>query len=775
MRPHAAAVIDPRITTLVLGLVTAGALTIVLWPGSRSAGWVLPVVGLISAAAVVMRTRWHRPPHRDAWWALATGVLLVSMADGLAVATPRLGDGGPVVAIALSGAGALALTAGTVLLDRRRDRSVDRDRQFASIAVVISVALLGWVMMAAPVAARHPGSAANSLWAALAGDVLIVGGVVGLVSHRTLRGASLGWMLAATGTRCVAHLGAAVGPGSVGVAGPLVSALLLLSVVGWGAAAAAPPTPESSETSGGIHRGLSALRILAVVAVLLVPTAALVIQRLSGVEFALWPVVAAALALTAVVTGRLASTLGEFKALDRERRHVEDELAYQAAHDSLTGLPNRAESMRLIQAGLSRAQRSGATVGLLFVDLDGFKAINDSLGHRAGDEVLRNVAHRMREEVRAGDVVGRLGGDEFVVLLEPLDADVSAVSTAERLVQAIGVPVALSDGRQVGIGASVGVAISQDGSTDPDLLLHEADVAVYRAKQTGRGRTEVFDQRLRRELRERAVVEAGVVGAIQNDELVVHYQPIVDVQTQEVLGYEALVRWRRPDGKLVAPAEFILIAEQSDLICDLDTWVLQRATQQLAAWNERLGRSTLFIAVNVSGRHIIRPRLRDDVGAALQASGIEPRQLVLEVTETALIDDSLALTNLETLRRTGVSISIDDFGSGYNSIARLEQLPVDIVKVDSRFLSRGGPSTNKLLRLIVQAAHAFGLPVVAEGVEHHFELEMLQSIECESAQGYYLGRPLDPAEIVIEEVVRGRVGSKVDQGPGAEPVGAARP
>ncbi len=750
------------VMTAALGLSAVGALLVVVWlpPANGAAAWVHLAVGLVSAMSVVLGVRAHQPPHSAAWYGLAIGLTLSAAADGLISSGSGWSSGGAAVAIILSGLGALALSAGTVLVGLRPRHGVDRSGLLIGAAVVISLVLLGWVSLATPLPARQPAaSTAGMFWVALAGDALVVGAVVSLVSRRTLRHASLGWMLAAAAARGVSHLLAAVGPASAELVEVLGAILLVFSYVAWGASALAAsmlallPNPRSADPA------LSPLRVGSVVLVLSVPTAALVVERLVGLELPLWPVIIASLALLAIVIARVGNAMVQVKAADRERPPAADELTYQAAHDSLTRLPNRAESLRLIQAGLSRAQRSGVAVGLLFVDLDGFKAINDSLGHRAGDEVLRCVASRMRAEVRDGDVVGRLGGDEFVVLLEPLETDALALFASERLLRAIEAPITLGAGRQVGIGASVGVAISQDGGADPDVLLHEADAALYQAKQSGRGRVEVFDQRLRREIQERAEIEAGIVRALENDELVVYYQPVVHVQTGGVLGYEALVRWRRSDGTLVPPDDFIPVAEQSDLICELDTWVLGRATHQLAAWNEQLGGSNLFIAVNVSGRHIVRPRLRDDVASALQASGVDPRQLVLEITETALVDDSLALTNLEELRRTGVSISIDDFGSGYNSIARLEQLPVDIVKIDSRFVSRGGPSTNKLLKLIVQAAHAFGLPVVAEGVEHDYELEMLREIECESAQGYYLGRPLDPADIAIDELVAGRATS----------------
>jgi EAL domain-containing protein (putative c-di-GMP-specific phosphodiesterase class I) len=276
------------------------------------------------------------------------------------------------------------------------------------------------------------------------------------------------------------------------------------------------------------------------------------------------------------------------------------------------------------------------------------------------------------------------------------------------------------------------------------VLLYESDVAVYRAKSAGRNRIEVFDADLRQELGERTDLEAGLRTAIERDELVLHYQPIVSLRTGEVEGYEALVRWNRAGKGLLLPAEFIPEAEHSDLICELDSWVLRQATRQLATWNQLQGPSDLVMAVNVSGRHLARRRIIEDVTSALEAAGVQASQLALEITETALLDDPVALTNLADLRQLGVTISIDDFGTGYNSIARLENLPVDVVKIDGRYLDPQVSSSDKLLRLIVQAAHAFGLPVVAEGVETGDQLTVLKSIDCESAQGYYLGRPADP-------------------------------
>jgi predicted signal transduction protein with EAL and GGDEF domain len=344
--------------------------------------------------------------------------------------------------------------------------------------------------------------------------------------------------------------------------------------------------------------------------------------------------------------------------------------------------------------------------------------------------------------VRAGDVVARLGGDEFMVVLEPLDVQDSAVLVADRLVKSLRSPITLSEGREVRIGASIGLAISQDGRVDPDALLQEADVAVYRAKAAGRGRTEVFDDGLRAELAARTELEAAITRAIEEDQLVLHYQPVVHVATGRVDGYEALVRWNHPERGLLYPAEFLPVAETSELVCELDAWALRHAMRQVAEWNDRPRLRRINMGVNVSGRHVARPRILQDVRSALAESGVPARQLVLEVTETVLIDEPVACAHLEELRSQGVLISIDDFGTGYNSISRLESLPVDVVKVDKHFVDLNATSA-KLLPLMIQTAHAFGLPVVAEGVETEEQMAILRSLGCELAQGYLIGRPTD--------------------------------
>jgi diguanylate cyclase (GGDEF)-like protein len=431
----------------------------------------------------------------------------------------------------------------------------------------------------------------------------------------------------------------------------------------------------------------------------------------------------------------------------RQREELQTALAHQATHDPLTSLPNRAQALRLVTSALYRAQRSGEMTGLLFVDLDGFKAVNDSHGHACGDEVLREVARRMTASVRPGDVVCRLGGDEFIVLVEPVAQERDLLDLAERLIGAVSDPIQAA-GQDVRIGASVGVAVSRDARTDADALVAEADTAAYRAKRLGRGRTEMFDETLRLQLSAQAALETAIADGITNGEMRLHYQPVIDVARDRLIGYEALVRWERPGHGMVRPDEFIPAAEASRLICDLDRWVLGEATRQLAQWRAgtAAGGPEPTMAVNISGRHLTDSRVVQDVADALEASQLPARLLVLEVTETVLVNDPTAIENLRALQDLGVSIAIDDFGTGYTSIGQLGHMPVDTLKIDRSFIASTDPGHRELVALMIRAAHTFGLTVVAEGVEEPDQLARLKADDCDQAQGYLLYRPMTASD-----------------------------
>jgi diguanylate cyclase (GGDEF)-like protein len=447
--------------------------------------------------------------------------------------------------------------------------------------------------------------------------------------------------------------------------------------------------------------------------------------------------------LGAVVQSSIETIIGAI----HERDVAKTDLAHRAAHDALTELPNRAHAMVMIEQALSRAQRTSATTGLMFVDLDFFKAVNDTFGHEAGDTVLRTAARRMQDVVRTGDTVARLGGDEFVVVLEDVGSEADFVKLADRVIETVSTPIEIGK-RCVRIGASVGIAVCRDGNVDADRLLAEADAAAYRAKRSGRGRVGIFDDDLRDSLSRRAELEAAIGDGLAAGEFVLHYQPVVELRSGRPLGVEALIRWNRPGHGLLPPADFVPVAELSTLINDLGRWTLREATAQLARWDQESGSDELTVAVNVSGRHLASNQLVPDVRDALVAAGIDAHRLVVEITETVLVDDPIATANMIELRGLGVRVAIDDFGTGYTSIGQLPRLPIDTLKIDRSFVASSDPACRELVGLIVAAAHAFNLTVVAEGIELAEDVERLNAVAVESGQGFFFARP-EPADLAV--------------------------
>ena len=427
-----------------------------------------------------------------------------------------------------------------------------------------------------------------------------------------------------------------------------------------------------------------------------------------------------------------------------ERIHLEQELRHQAFHDSLTSLANRALFHDRLEHALDRMDQLSGAVSVLFLDLDDFKAVNDGRGHGAGDDLLKAVAARLWDTVRTGDTLARLGGDEFAVLIESDDPDVP-LSMAERILDGLQLPFPVSGG-SARIRASIGIATATSSGVLADELLRDADVAMYAAKDAGKGRFELFRPGLHRQLINRLELEADLARAIENDELVVHYQPIVDLTSGEATGLEALMRWNHPDRGLVTPAEFIPIAESSGLIVPMGEWLLRRACLDVRELQQQTEHVRLSLAVNLSARQLDEPSLVAHVSNALEESGLRPELLTLEITESVFITNPERSTVvLERLKELGVKLSIDDFGTGYSSLAYLQNLPVDELKIDRTFVTdkrvTSAPST--LLHTIVRMGEDLGLETVGEGVETEEELERLRAAGCRSAQGFLLCRPVD--------------------------------
>jgi diguanylate cyclase (GGDEF)-like protein len=418
-------------------------------------------------------------------------------------------------------------------------------------------------------------------------------------------------------------------------------------------------------------------------------------------------------------------------------------LTLEANTDSLSGLPNRAAFGARLETTLARKELGSGKQAVMFVDLDDFKDVNDTLGHAAGDELLCVVGGRLSDAIRPGDLVARLGGDEFAILLDGLPDQDLAYAVAQRVVSSLAEPVKIGE-HSVNVGASVGLAMRQPHST-VDGLMREADVAMYTAKGKGKNRVECYEVGLDSMSVALHQVKADLEGAGDRGELVLDYQPIVALDTGLLVGLEALVRWQHPTRGLLPPSEFIEVAEQTGAIVSIGAFVLETAARQLQCWQHRYALTDLFMSVNVSVRQLDRRGFADDVKSVLLATGIDPASLVLEVTETVLADpNGGAAAALTDLRLTGVRVALDDFGSGYCSIGYLRQLPVDVLKIDRSFLTgtyAGGPG-DALLKAIVVMGQSLGLDVIPEGIEEVEQRSRLEAMGCSLGQGFLLSRPV---------------------------------
>lgn len=421
-----------------------------------------------------------------------------------------------------------------------------------------------------------------------------------------------------------------------------------------------------------------------------------------------------------------------------ESRAARERLEYEATHDPLTGLANRTLVLRHLEQPQPRAH----PMAVLFVDLDNFKIINDSLGHAVGDDVLRIIGERLSHATQTEDLVGRLGGDEFVVA-HNVRYDDSFEQLSERLLDALAEPIHLQ-GRQLHVNGSIGVVVSQPGDTRVGQdLLRDADVAMYWAKAQGGGRSALFDVELRERVQRHMVLQQDLRHAARQDQLWVAYQPVVDLHTGRTVAVEGLLRWTHPVHGTVSPGEFIPLAEESDLIKPIGAHMLRTATRQLAAERER-SKLDLQLNANLSPRQLEDPRIQHIVQQALSEAGLPSRALCLEITENAIMEDPTAAAHvLNTLRELGVHLAIDDFGTGYSSLAQLRRLPLDTLKIDRSFITDLGTSheLEVIVTSIIAMAHAVGLKVVAEGVETAQQLDLLRHLSCDQAQGYYLGKP----------------------------------
>jgi diguanylate cyclase (GGDEF)-like protein len=440
-----------------------------------------------------------------------------------------------------------------------------------------------------------------------------------------------------------------------------------------------------------------------------------------------------------------------------QRKIAEEQLLHEAYHDSLTGLPNRALFIdRLSQAALRSRSGSGPLFAVLFLDLDGFKVINDSLGHMVGDELLKEIGLRLGAELREGDTIARFGGDEFAILINDMKSANEVIRLAERIRKGMEAPFWIAD-HEVFTSVSIGIALGAAGHEQPVDLLRDADTAMYRAKAHGKARHVVFDKAMHAHVCSRLKLETDLRRAIERQEFRLDYQPIVALETGRITGFEALVRWDHPERGLVSPIEFISAAEETGLIIPLDLWVLREACRQMGSWQQRFRPDPpLTISVNLSGKDFTQAGLLDRIDLVLRETGLDARCLRLEITESVIMGNTeSAIALIRQLKERGLGLSMDDFGTGYSSLSYLHKFSFDVLKVDRSFVSRMGPDgeNSVIVETIVALAHSLGMQVVAEGVETAEQAERLRALNCQYGQGYYFSRPVgpSPAEAMIAE------------------------
>lgn len=729
---------------VVGGLVTAAYLLIPF--EARTIPYLL--VGVACVVAILVGIRVNRPVNPAPWYLMAVGQAAWVVGDALydvpdpwhIAATPA--DLAYLIAYPFLGAG-------IALLIRRQRAGSDVAGLIDSVIVTIGFGLLSWVFVADPIVDETSVPWLERAVAAAYpfGDILLLAALVRLVALPGVRTPAFRLLVAAILPMLLADTVVAATTPTTAYA-QWLDVCWLASYVLWGAAALHPTMARLSIPTQSRARPFTTRRLAALAAAVLIAPALIVLQMFDVVHVDTWTVVFGAAALSLLVVARMAYDIEEIRTTARQRDQLRADLFHEASHDSLTGVANSAYLRQLIGAALVRGQRGGVPVGLLIVDIDDFGGINERFGHGVGDLVLRTVAERLDRATNDSVVVGRLGGDRFVLLVEGVTSE-EAMSLAARLLVELDRPVRLT-GHDIPLSVGIGAATSMDGGTDVDELLREAGVAKRRAKAAGRGQIEAYDNRVRRELGERA----ELTQAMATGQLELHYQPVVAVQTEIIDGYEAQLRWNRPGHGVLTRQEILPLAATSDLACELDRWVLTRATAELAALTaaDPIRFADLTMSVTVSGRFLSLPGIVDEVCNALGHAGLAPHRLTIGVTEMTLVEVPRATLQLSALRDAGIFVCIDDFGTGRTPIGQLPHLEADALKLDRWLVRSADPGARDLLALVVNAAHGCGLLVMADGVEDAEQLVDLRLLECDSVQGIYSSstefmtdpRPLPP-------------------------------
>jgi diguanylate cyclase (GGDEF)-like protein len=717
---------------------------------AQDIGYQLP--GMLAVGAVLGGVAIHRPADPRPWFVLAGGLALTTAGDWTWVVLDYVYGVEPFPSVAdvfyLAGMG--LVVAAVLLLVRGRIPGGDRASVVDALIVSVGIGLLSWVFLMAPIVA-DPTQSALEIGVALAYpmiDILLLGVMVRLVLAPGRRVLALQLVIGALVAFLVADYAyAALILADTYQTGQLVDAGWLLGAVLWGTSALHPSmrhVADPIEAAGEAR--FSGWRLLLLAGASLMAPAVLLIQWANGQPIDIPVIATGCVVLFLLVIARLGGVVSDLRTTLRQRRALEEELQRRALHDPLTGLANRVLFHDRLEHALARR---GGHAAVLFLDLDDFKTVNDTLGHAAGDAVLATVADAIRRSIRPGDTAARLGGDEFAVLLEGESEVYEAGLVAERLLAAVHTPTTVA-GQRHSIGTSIGISLGAAGSATAEQLMREADIAMYVAKGKGKGGFTIFEATTHEPVVRGLELRADLEQAISQHQFVLLYEPIVNLATGTVVGIEALVRWRHPTRGLLEPHDFIPLAESTGAIIPLGRWILYQACRQAGPWaTQRPDGSTRFMSVNLSAVQVADPGFAKTVSAALAATGLVPSQLVLEMTETTRLDHEAAATTLRQLRELGTRLAIDDFGTGYASLSQLNRIPFDILKIDRSFVAALSPGSRaeSLITGILDLARRLGVAVVAEGIEDADQLRRLRELGCPMGQGFHFAHPMTASQL----------------------------
>jgi diguanylate cyclase len=741
-----------RLTTL--SLVIGGALVVAyfLLPSAdlQDIGYQVP--GMLAVVAVLAGVLVHRPPRPGPWITLAAGLALTSLGDWTWVVLDKVYglEPFPSIADAFYLGGIALIVAAVVWMVRGRIPGGDRAGVLDAVIVAVGVGLVSWTFLMAPIVA-DPAAAIPEIVFALAYpvlDILLLGVLVRILLAPGRREPSLTLIMLALLAFLASDFPYAFLALSDGYyTGHIVDAGWLIGSVLWATAALHPSMRQVAEPVEAAEVRLSAWRLVLLAGASLMAPAVLVIEWATGTPIDVPVIAGGSVILFLLVIARLGGVVSDLRSTLNQRQRLEAELERRALHDPLTGLANRVLFADRLDRALAQRDEH---VAALFLDLDDFKTVNDSHGHQAGDELLIAIADALRRSVRPEDTVARLGGDEFAILIERGADEGTARILADRLLAAVRAPVRVA-GRDRSIGASIGISLGTSGSADGETLMREADIAMYVAKGDGKGGSSVFNSRTHASVVRSIGLREDLDRAIRHREFELHYQPIIDIETGDLAGVEALVRWRHPTRGLLPPADFIPVAESTGSMIPLGKWILEAACSQAATWSApgRPLADSRFMSVNLSTVQITHPGFVDYVADAVEQSGLPAAQLLVEVTESANPDEAAVSATLNQLHDLGIRLAIDDFGTGYASMGRLPFTPFEIIKIDRSLVSivASDARAESVVTGITDLARRLGATCVAEGVEQADQLARLRQMGCQLAQGFHFSPALPAAEL----------------------------